>query len=532
MEKKHINTLIFEWSSCNNNSTEFQIELDVLNNLQPHQDLKCLLITGYKGTRFPEWMGSFSYQNMTDLSLNNCKNCCRLPSLGQLLSLKHLQISDMNSVKTIDAGFYKKQDCSSVIPFPSLEFLCIHDMPCWEEWSGFDSKAFPVLKFLSIFNCPKLKGDLPNHLPALEKLKIATCELLISSIPGAPTLRKMEIVESNKLAFHAFPLLVEVIEIKGRPMVEFVMEAITNIQLTCLRTLILTDCSSAISFPGDRLPASLYNLEISGLKKLKFPVQQQHESLASLRINNSCDSLTSLPLATFPNLIRLQITDCENMESVSVLGSESFKNLSSFEIRGCPNFVSFPEEGLCAPNLTWFNVNDCAKLKSFPYQMRTLLPKMDYLHISNCQQIEWFPGGDMPPNLRTVDLRNCEKLLSGLEWMDMVTSLNVYGPYDAINSFPKEGLLPPSLTSLYLDDLSSLKTLECKGLLHLTSLQQLQIQNCKKLDNIAGERLPVSLITLSIQGCPLLQKRCHRKDSQIWPKICHVRGIKIDGRWI
>jgi len=120
MEKKHINTLIFEWSSCNNNSTEFQIELDVLNNLQPHQDLKCLEITGYKGTRFPEWMGNFSYQNMTDLSLNSCKNCCRLPSLGQLLSLKHLQISDMNSVKTIDAGFYKKEGCSYVIPFPSL----------------------------------------------------------------------------------------------------------------------------------------------------------------------------------------------------------------------------------------------------------------------------------------------------------------------------------------------------------------------------------------------------------------------------
>jgi len=532
MEKKHIHVLSFEWSINDNNNTDFQVELDVLSNLQPHQDLEWLSIIGYKGTRFPEWIGNFSYQNMTNLSLRNCKNCCKLPSLGQLPSLKKLEISGMNSVKTIDEGFYKKEDCSSVIPFPSLEFLYIHDMPCWEEWSGFDSKAFPVLKDLYIFRCPKLKRDLPNHLPALEKLRITNCELLVSSVPWAPTLKILEILESNKLAFDVFPLMVECIEIKGRPMVESVMETITNIQPTCLRYLALNDCSSAISFPGDRLPASLKTLQISDLKKLKFPMQQKHELLESLEINNSCDSLTSLQLATFPNLIRLQIINCEYMESLSVLASESFKSLSSFDIGGCPNFVSFPGEGLCAPNLTGFSVYDCEKLKSLPYQMRTLLPKLEYLNISNCQQIEWFPGGGMPPNLRTLALRNCEKLLSGLEWMDMVTSLNVHGPCDAINSFPKEGLLPPSLTSLSLFDLSSLKTLECKGLLHLSSLQQLQIQNCKKLENIAGESLPVSLLKLSIEGCPLLQKLCHKKDRQIWPKISHVRGIKIDGRWI
>ncbi|KAK7382363.1 hypothetical protein VNO80_01214 [Phaseolus coccineus] len=113
--------------------------------------------------------------------------------------------------------------------------------------------------------------------------------------------------------------------------------------------------------------------------------------------------------------------------------------------------------------------------------------------------------------------------------MDMLTTVIVNGSYDGINSFPKEGLLPPSLTSLRLFGLSSMETLECKGLLHLTSLQELRIQNCEKLENIAGERLPVSLVKLSIEKCPLLEKRCHRKDSEIWAKMCHVRGIKIDG---
>jgi len=105
MDKKHIHDLSLEWSICNDNSTNFQIELDVLSNLQPHQDLKSLSISGYKGTRFPEWMENCSYYYMTVLSLNNCNNCCMLPSLGQLLSLKRLHISNMISVKTIDAGF-------------------------------------------------------------------------------------------------------------------------------------------------------------------------------------------------------------------------------------------------------------------------------------------------------------------------------------------------------------------------------------------------------------------------------------------
>ncbi|XP_017441717.2 putative disease resistance RPP13-like protein 1 [Vigna angularis] len=534
MDKKHINDLSLEWSIRNDNSTNFQIELDVLSNLQPHQDLKSLSISGYKGTRFPEWMENCSYYCMTILSLHNCNNCSKLPSLGQLLSLRRLHISNMISVKTIDAGFYKKNDCSSVTPFPSLESLYIYNMPCWEAWVAFDSEAFLVLKDLYIQNCPKLKGDLPDHLPALQTLAIRNCELLVSSVPGTPTLRTLEISESNKVAFHSFPLLVERIEIEGSPVVESMMEAITNIQPTCLHHLSIKDCSSDISFPGDHLPISLKTLIISGLNKLKFPMQHKHELLESLSVNSSCDSLTSLPLVSFPNLIRLQITNCENMESLSVLGSDSFKSLSSFEIGRCPNFVSFSGEALSAPNLTRFIVYDCDKLKSLPNQMCTLLPKMEYLSISNCQQLESFPEGGMPPNLRIVEINNCEKLLSGQQWVskDIFTYLKVWGPCDGINSFPKEGLLPPSLTSLQLFGFSSLETLECKGLLHLTSLRELHIQSCKKLANIVGERLPISLIKLSINRCPLLQKRCHIKDRKIWPKISHVRGINIDGRWI
>ncbi|XP_027907741.1 putative disease resistance protein At3g14460 [Vigna unguiculata] len=526
MDKKHIYDLSLEWSIGNDNSINFETELDVLSKLKPHQDLKSLLIAGYNGAKFPDWVGNFSYGNMTSVSLYNCDNCCMLPSMGQLPSLKSLWISRMNSVKTIEEGFHKNEDGSSVTLFPSLEWLQISYMPCLEVLNFFDSEAFPVLESLYINYCPNLRGDLPENLPALKSLNIKICELLVSSVTRAPTLRRLEIHKSNNVVFHEFPLLVESIDVEGGPMVESMMEAITNIQPTCLQSLTLQNCSSAISFPGDCLPAFLKTLEISGLKKLKFPTQHKHESLTSLSINNSCESLTSLQLAIFPS--------CENMESLLVSGSESLKSLNSLEIEQCPNFVSFPGEGFCAPNLTRFLICDCEKLKSLPDQMRTLLPKMEYLNISNCQQIESFPEEGMPPNMRTVWIENCEKLLRSKTWvcMDMVTSLYLCGPCDGLNSFPEEALLPPSLTSLVLRDFSSLETLDSKGFLHLTSLRELDIVNCKKLENITGERLPSALIKLSIRDCPLLQKRCHKKDRKIWPKICHVRGIKMDDRWI
>nr|KYP39586.1 Putative disease resistance RPP13-like protein 1 [Cajanus cajan] len=461
MDKKYIDRLYLEWSECNDNSSQFQIETDVLCKLQPHQELKSLSISGYQGTRFPDWVGNCLFHCITNLQLYDCKNCCMLPSLGQLPSLKDLCISRLNSVKTIDAGFYKNGNSCSVKSFPSLEFLEIYSMPCWEVWSSFESDAFSSLRRLVISHCPKLRGDLPNHLPALESLRID-------------------------------------------------------------------------DLPCGRLPASLKSLSIYHIKKLGFPSQQKHELLESLTVYNSCDSLTSLPLITFPNLQTLIIDGCENMESLLVSVSESPKNLSYFVIRHCPNFVSFPREGFPAPNLNSFRVGFCNKLKSLPTQMSALLPKLEHIEISNCPEIESFPEGGMPPNLSRIWISNCEKLVSGLAWpsMDMLTDLIICGPCDGIKSFPKEGLLPLSLTSLFLFDLSSLETLDCKGLLHLTSLQKLQIVGCHKLENMAGERLPLSLIKLQIYDCPLLQKLCLMKHRQIWPKISHIPGIQVDDRWV
>ena len=215
MDKKHIYSLFLEWFSSDD-YTDSQTEIDILCKLQPYQDLKLLSIDGYRGTRFPEWIGNSSYHNMTSLTISSLENCCLLPSLGQLTTLKYLTISDLNGLETIDDSFYKNEDSSSsVTPFPLLEFLEFENMPYWKVWHSSESYAFPQLKRLTIENCPKLRGDLPVHLPSLKTLAIRSCEHLVSSLPKAPSVQSLQIVKSHKIVLQELPFSIEFLKIKN-----------------------------------------------------------------------------------------------------------------------------------------------------------------------------------------------------------------------------------------------------------------------------------------------------------------------------
>ncbi|KAK2393615.1 putative disease resistance protein [Trifolium repens] len=367
--------------------------VDILGKLQPTTNLERLDIVRYMGMIFPEWVGDPSYNNLTELCLSECKNCCIFPPIGQLPSLKKLKIKEMPMLRTIGCPYG-----TGTLFFPSLESLEFKNMSCWEKWyhPQESNDYFPVLKSLVIHYCPKLQGLLPTCLPAVETIEIMYCSLL------------------------GLPLLV----------------------------------------------------------------------------------------------------------------SKNFPNLNRFTFSNCPKFVPFPREGLSAPNLTLLDISSCNNLKSLPCHLNTLLPKLQELDIGDCPEMEAFPEGGLPLSMRTLKIENCEKLLRSMSLtsMGMLTRLRIKGPCSGVEYFPIEGspLLPPSLTSLYLWRMSSLQTLECTGLLHLTSLQWLTFVDCPQLENMEGERLPASLIKLDIYDCPLLGERCRTKHPQIWPKISHIPDIELD----
>jgi hypothetical protein len=190
IEKPNLNALCLKWSINMDESKDRASELDVFNMLHPNKSLKELTIKNYGGPKFTTWLKGPSFPNMLLLRIENCRKCTSLPAVGQLPLLKNLFIEGMASVKSIGDEFYGEGYSQ---PFRSLETLCFSYMKEWENWSP--NGEFPHLHELSIKNCPKLFGMLPNRLPLLQNVVIESCEQLV--VPIFPELCKLEIEGSK-----------------------------------------------------------------------------------------------------------------------------------------------------------------------------------------------------------------------------------------------------------------------------------------------------------------------------------------------
>ncbi|XP_057743770.1 putative disease resistance protein At3g14460 [Arachis stenosperma] len=532
IDKKHIEELLLKWSVSSGDDTHTD-EQDILGGLQPHTGLKELTIERYKGKIFPDWIGHSLYQNMTSVSLKSCKNCYMLPSLGQLASLKSLHIERFDELKSIGKEFYKNEgdqhSSSPIVPFRSLETLKFYEMSCWKEWHLPESEAFPQLKRLQIKECPMLKGDMVNQV----------LMRIVSSSSDVSKVRQLEIREHHRVWDKEMTLNGDRLSISGfESVVECALKARIIHHLTSLQEIQISRCESVVSLGDTCLPKSLQKLQMYRCGQIELLQQQQKYDLVDLRITESCDSLTSLSLDAFPNLQNLEIKGCWNLESVS-MSEPPHAALQRLSIYLCPNFVSFPEEGLATPNLTHLDVSRCSKLEALPRGMNTLLPNLQYLDIRDCPNICRLLEGSLPANLKELRVGECEEKVSGLSWMgnlDNLTHLIISSLWSRsmIESYPAVGWLPglPSLTTLYIEYFDNLETLECNELLRLTSLQQLHISYCKKLKNMEGEKLPPSLLLLKIYNCGLLGKHCKNKHQQIWSKISHIPTIQVDGKQI
>ncbi|KAI9168972.1 hypothetical protein LWI28_004704 [Acer negundo] len=206
LEKKaYLQGLELEWNKA---TADFHTERPVLDKLKPHKNLEKLSIISYGGTRFPAWLGDSSFIKMVFLRLSNCNRCSHLPPLGQLLSLKELEIEGMNGIKMVGPEFYGKNPSSdesfpshtsSDKPFPSLENLVFREMMEWEEWISpeVEGENFPHLKWIGISGCPKLAKCSPLHLPPSAEVEISGCPLLRVPVTDG---NKMQLRSADKLA--------------------------------------------------------------------------------------------------------------------------------------------------------------------------------------------------------------------------------------------------------------------------------------------------------------------------------------------
>ena len=155
----------------------------LLENLQPHSNLKRLEISHYRGaTMFPSWITSL--HNLKRLVLQECSQCKSLGPFGKLPSLEFLSIQSMKSVTKVDQQFLGIENGStgSFSKLKTLELIHLGNCKEWESSPSSNSfrTIMPCLVSLEIRDCPALEAPLPQFLRGtpLEILTIKDCPIL------------------------------------------------------------------------------------------------------------------------------------------------------------------------------------------------------------------------------------------------------------------------------------------------------------------------------------------------------------------
>nr|XP_016472733.1 PREDICTED: putative disease resistance RPP13-like protein 1 [Nicotiana tabacum] len=564
-DKNHIEKLSLEWSESIADSS--QDERDILDELHPNRNIKELQITGYAGTKFPNWIADHSFLKLVKLSLSNCKDCDSLPALGQLPSLKFLAIRGMHRIVEVAEDFYG--NLSSKKPFNSLEKLEFARMLEWKHWHVLGNGDFPTLQDLSIFDCPKLIGKFPQNLCSLTRLIISKCPELIMETPiQLSSLKKFVVVGSPKVGVLSDHAELFASQLQGmKQIVELCIDHSDS--LTCL--------------PISSLPSTLKKLRMRRCQKLKLEtsISQMISRGSNMFLENleldACDSIDDISPELVPRARYFSVESCHSLTRLLIPnGTEHLR------INECENLeILLVACGTQTMPLRKLYIFNCEKLKSLPERMEELLPYLKELLLQNCPEMESFPEGGLPCNLEVLEIHNCKKLVNcrkewDLQRLPFLTDLTIYHDgsdeeilagenwelpcsirslevdnlktlscqvvkrltsleslfivnLPQIRSLLEEGL-PSSLSELYLYRHHELHSLPTEGLRHHTSLRFLEISSCYQLQSLPESALPSSLSVLNIWDCPLAESALPSSLSKLSIWTCpNLQSLPVKG---
>nr|UYX79455.1 wheat stem rust immune receptor SR9G [Triticum aestivum] len=403
--KEYLETLSLSWE---NSSMSLQPEAakDVLDGLQPHQNLKTLEITGYGGATSPTWLSSaFSVTSLQILHLEECKEWQILPTHG-MHSLRKLTLIRMLNLMELSV--------------PSLVELILIGMPKLEKCTGsYGMELTSHLKVLTIKNCPQLNeltlfqsyssfdAEQKSWFPSLSKLSIGQCPCILNNWQILPLSEMRALSELELMDLHVGRVSVPSLEklvLTKMPNLEFCSSLMTQGDQmgwpSSLRRITIHDCPCLI-VPHPLPPSALISeMSIRGVPGLaQMSINHRWFTIESNELSVLDDSILA-----FSNLggIRLfQIRMCPNLISLS---SESFSQLIALEtlcIHDCPNLTMsniMPEivqenstsaSSLVLPSLKSVNISRCGVTGRWLSQLLSHSQSLEKLLLGGCPQIKF-----------------------------------------------------------------------------------------------------------------------------------------------
>ncbi|KAJ1274038.1 hypothetical protein BS78_05G032700 [Paspalum vaginatum] len=519
IHKEYLEELSLSWNDV---SMAIESCTNVLEGLQPSENLKSLHITGYCGAA-PTWFASnVSVTNLQILHLEDCRVWQILPSPEMLPFLRKLKLIRMWNLMEIS--------------IPSLEELVLIEMPRLVKCVGaYGMELTSRLIVLIIKGCPQLNEFTPflsysffqaeqqSWFPFLRELTIRCCPHIIKwdilPLGGMRALKELKLTDLHhvrELSFHSLeklalvkmPSLERCIGLTGAAFSP--SEEETNVCLSSLRSLTIHDCPS-LMMPHPLPPsADILYFSIKGKSSIDM-------SCASLEIESSELSVLDDQIFAFHNLrglTQLKIENCPKLNSISCEGFSQLTGLQSLSIYNCPNLLKPPimleaasekstsGNNVILPCLKSLSISACGIAGGWLNRMLRHLLSLEFLRFDDCPQIKWLSISQPTEAEGSSSSLASAVLLSAEEHI----LLNV--PSNILCSLKQ-------LTISRCEDLEFYG--DMRGFGGFTTLEKLEINYCPKLAPplVSGSEdddtssvdvglIPPSLKQLSILGCPKL----------------------------
>ncbi|KAK8692422.1 hypothetical protein V6N13_075881 [Hibiscus sabdariffa] len=414
LKDKNLHSLELSWGDDHeglnlNTSNDFICKMgeNVLECLQPPENLKRLSLKGYPGISFPRFMSTLKLRALTKLELINCKRCDHLPTLGELPFLEIIYKRGMNAVKTIGHEFYG-EDTRRL--FGSLRELTLIDFPDLELWWSISGgKEFKSLVKLTIRKCPRLM-NMPQF-QSVKHLELRNCqETLLRSVVNVSSLSTLVIdVFTGQLLLLDNLLQNNVnlmsLTISSCAKLRYIPPSLGN--LISLKTLAIRWCEELVS-----VPLQLQNLS----------------SLQSLEISE-CHSLSALP-QSITGLISLKHLSIENCSNITLLpiGLQHLSSLEHLTIMYCPSLVSLPNEWQNLSILRSLCILSCPQLSFLPDSIK-YVRTLQNLEIHGCPGLnalpEWISNLSLLRSLAISDCPNITSLPDNLQCLSNLQRLSI-----------------------------------------------------------------------------------------------------------